>query len=65
MNLRERFRLRRDLIQRARQAAKDGKTAEEFEQEVIDAYGEDRSWSVIFAIFMQLLPLLLEWFRDR
>ena len=65
MNLRERIRIRFDLIRMARQASQDGLSAEEFENLVVDMYGDDRAWGAILAIFLQLLPLLLEWFQNR
>ncbi len=65
MNFRERFRVRLDLIRMARQAADEGKSAEEFEEAVVDKYGEDRAWGTILLLFIQLLPLLLELFNRR
>ena len=65
MKLLDRVSLRVDLIRIAKQASQEGLSAEDFVIMVVDMFGEDSDWDDTLVVFMRLLPLLLEWFRDK
>ena len=65
MKARERRKLRRELLQNAFTAIREGKTVDEWVAEEQEVRGKDGAveWMVILELIMTLLPILLDLFN--